>query len=91
MVGDESTQFGPPKSSSRLTSTSPLNQMVAMHNPIQLAAISNYKLAQLTFAPPDLDTMRRTALVKNMLDALYEDTPPEWLDQMTRWTFFTPE
>ncbi|KAI7885611.1 hypothetical protein K492DRAFT_203821 [Lichtheimia hyalospora FSU 10163] len=91
MVGDESTQFGPPKSSSRLTSTSPLNQMVAMHNPIQLAAISNYKLAQLTFAPPDLDTMRRTALVKNMLDVLYQDTPPEWLDQMTRWTFFTPE
>ncbi|KAG2217018.1 hypothetical protein INT45_011569 [Circinella minor] len=81
----------PPKSSIRLTSNSPMNQMIAMHNPIQLAAISNYKLAQLTFAAPDLDSMRKTALIKNMLDVLYDDTPPEWLDQMTRWSFFTPE
>lgn len=81
----------PPKLSSTLASAAPLNQMVAMHNPIQLAAISNYKLAQLTFAPPDLHSMRKTALIKNMLDVLYDDTPPEWLDQMTRWQFFTPE
>ncbi|KAI9256567.1 hypothetical protein BDA99DRAFT_539630 [Phascolomyces articulosus] len=81
----------PPKSSIRLTSNSPMNQMIAMHNPIQLAAISNYKLAQLTFAAPDLHSMRKTALIKNMLDVLYDDTPPEWLDQMTRWSFFTPE
>ncbi|KAI9492282.1 hypothetical protein BDB00DRAFT_829154 [Zychaea mexicana] len=95
MGGDDDlssvSQPTPPKSSTRLTSNSPLNQMIAMHNPIQLAAISNYKLAQLTFAAPDLHSMRKTALIKNMLDVLYDDTPPEWLDQMTRWSFFTPE
>lgn len=88
---DSSCIPGPPKSTARLVTGSPSNQMVAMHNPIQLAAISNYKLAQLTFAPPDQDSMRKTALVKNMLEVLYEDTPPEWLSQMTRWVFFTPE
>ncbi|CAO3608178.1 unnamed protein product [Cunninghamella blakesleeana] len=33
--------------------TSALHQLVedGLHSPIQLAAISNYKLAQLTFAP----------------------------------------
>ncbi|KAI9320726.1 hypothetical protein BX666DRAFT_1226785 [Dichotomocladium elegans] len=92
MMSEANTiSLAPPKSSTRLASTSPLNQMVSMHNPIQLAAISNYKLAQLTFATPDLHSMRKTALVKNMLEMLYEDTPSEWLDQMTRWVFFTPE
>ncbi|KAI8146310.1 hypothetical protein BJV82DRAFT_666102 [Fennellomyces sp. T-0311] len=92
MSGDDlsSVQPTPPKSSTRLVASQP-NQMIAMHNPIQLAAISNYKLAQLTFAAPDLHSMRKTALIKNMLDVLYDDTPPEWLDQMTRWSFFTPE
>lgn len=72
-------------------SSASLAEMVAMHNPIQLAAISNYKLAQLTFAPPNVDSLRKTALVKNMLEILYRDTPAEWLNQMTRWVFFTPE
>ncbi|KAG0174122.1 hypothetical protein DFQ28_002754 [Apophysomyces sp. BC1034] len=65
--------------------------MAAVHNPIQLAAISNYKLAQLTFAPPNLDSLRKTAIIKNMLELIYKNTPAEWLDQMTRWEFFTPE
>ena len=92
MSGDDlsSVQPTPPKSSTRLVASAP-SQMIAMHNPIQLAAISNYKLAQLTFAAPDLNSMRKTALIKNMLDTLYDDTPAEWLDQMTRWSFFTPE
>lgn len=88
---DATKHPSPPKSLTRLATASPVNQMVDMHNPIQLAAISNYKLAQLTFAPPDSNSMRKTALIKNMLDALYEDTPSEWLGQMTRWEFFTPE
>lgn len=66
-------------------------QMVPSHNPIQLAAISNYKLAQLTFAPPDLHSLRKTAVIKNMLHVVYSSTPPEWLQQMTRWQYFTPE
>lgn len=68
-----------------------MNQIVPSHNPIQLAAISNYKLAQLTFAPPDLNSLRKTAVIKNMLQRIYLDTPPEWLQQMTRWQYFTPE
>lgn len=65
--------------------------VVPSHNPIQLAAISNYKLAQLTFAPPDLHSLRKTAVIKNMLHVVYTSTPPEWLQQMTRWQYFTPE
>lgn len=65
--------------------------MVPSHNPIQLAAISNYKLAQLTFAPPDLHSLRKTAVIKNMLHVVYSSTPPEWLKPMTRWQYFTPE
>jgi hypothetical protein len=61
------------------------------HNPIQLAAISNYKLAQLTFAPPDLNSLRKTAVIKNMIHDIYTTTPAEWLQQMTRWVYFTPE
>jgi hypothetical protein len=61
------------------------------HNPIQLAAISNYKLAQLTFAPPDLNSLRKTAIIKNVLEDVYTNTPEEWLQQMTRWQFFTAE
>ncbi|ORX60465.1 hypothetical protein DM01DRAFT_1332621 [Hesseltinella vesiculosa] len=68
-----------------------LSTLLERDNPIQLAAISNYKLAQLTFSPPTIDTLRKTALIKNMADAIYTDTPPEWLDQMRRWSFFTPE
>lgn len=65
--------------------------VVPPDNPIQLAAISNYKLAQLTFAPPDLHSLRKTAVIKNMLHVVYSSTPPEWLQQMTRWQYFTPE
>ncbi|KAI7877173.1 hypothetical protein K492DRAFT_209867 [Lichtheimia hyalospora FSU 10163] len=72
-------------------SSASLAEMVVLHNPIQLAAISNYKLAQLTFAPPNIDSLRKTALVKNMLEVLYRETPSECLNQMTRWVFFTPE
>lgn len=61
------------------------------YSPIQLAAISNFKLAQLTFAPPDLHSLRKTAVVKNMIESIYSTTPPAWLQQMTRWQFFTPE
>ncbi|KAI7898105.1 uncharacterized protein BX663DRAFT_526226 [Cokeromyces recurvatus] len=66
-------------------------QIIDSHNPIQLAAISNYKLAQLTFAPPDLHSLRKTAVVKNMIEDIYANTPVEWLQQMTRWQYFTPE
>ncbi|KAI7872382.1 hypothetical protein BDF14DRAFT_1739882 [Spinellus fusiger] len=65
--------------------------MTSPHNPVQLTAISNYKLAQLTFAPPDLHSLRKTAIVKNVLETLYQNTPSAWLHPMTRWTFFTPE
>ncbi|KAG0192195.1 hypothetical protein DFQ28_009955 [Apophysomyces sp. BC1034] len=68
-----------------------LRPMLISQNPIQLAAISNYKLAQLTFVPPDMESLRRMALVKNTLAAVYRDTPPEWLNSMKRWSFFTPE
>jgi hypothetical protein len=67
------------------------NQIIPSHNPIQLAAISNYKLAQLTFAPPDLHSLRKTANIKNMIEDVYSSTPAEWLQQMTRWQYFTPE
>ncbi|KAL0083631.1 hypothetical protein J3Q64DRAFT_1748464 [Phycomyces blakesleeanus] len=60
---------------------------IPLHKPIQLAAISNYKLAQLTFAPPDLHSLRKTAIIKNVLETIYKETPPQWLDQLTRWTF----
>lgn len=68
-----------------------IKQNVFSYNPIQLAAISNFKLAQLTFAPPNLHSLRKTAIVKNMLENVYSITPPEYLQQMTRWQFFTPE
>ncbi|KAI8988859.1 hypothetical protein BDB01DRAFT_783374 [Pilobolus umbonatus] len=68
-----------------------VSQIMPYHNPIQLAALSNYKLAQLTFAPPDLHSLRKTAVIKNMLHVIYVKTPPEWLQQMTRWQYFTPE
>ncbi|RCH82919.1 hypothetical protein CU098_000253, partial [Rhizopus stolonifer] len=67
------------------------SHIMPSHNPIQLAAISNFKLAQLTFAPPDLHSLRKTAVIKNMLEDVYISTPVEWLQQMTRWQFFTPE
>ncbi|GAN05296.1 hypothetical protein MAM1_0087d04766 [Mucor ambiguus] len=67
------------------------SHVVTSHNPIQLAAISNYKLAQLTFAPPDLHSLRKTAVIKNMIEDVYSSTPAEWLQQMTRWQYFTPE
>lgn len=67
------------------------NHVIALYNPIQLAAISNYKLAQLTFAPPDTNSLRKTAVIKNMLEDVYSSTPEEWLQQMTRWQYFTPE
>lgn len=66
-------------------------QWIPQYNPIQLAAISNFKLAQLTFAPPDLHSLRKTAVIKNMLEYVYSNTPSDWLQQMTRWQFFTPE
>ncbi|KAI8372981.1 uncharacterized protein BYT42DRAFT_616171 [Radiomyces spectabilis] len=69
----------------------PKSVMETKSNPVHLAAISNYKLAQLTFAPPDVHSLHKTAVIKNMLDLLYRTTPSEWLSQMTRWTFLTPE
>ncbi|OZJ06696.1 hypothetical protein BZG36_00452 [Bifiguratus adelaidae] len=78
-------------SSTRLPPQHPLARMHSAYNPIQLAAITNYKLAQLTFAAPDGQALLKTTLAKNMLDHLYQVTPAEWLEQMTRWKFFTPE
>ncbi|KAF1804748.1 hypothetical protein V8B55DRAFT_1497542 [Mucor lusitanicus] len=61
-------------------------------NRIRLAAVSNYKLAQLTFAPPDNCTLRRTALIKNLVEIVYKHTPHEHLTKhMARWGYFTPE
>ncbi|KAI8335036.1 hypothetical protein BC941DRAFT_503791 [Chlamydoabsidia padenii] len=76
-----------PKSTSSLVSLPLLDK----DNPIQLAALSNYKLAQLTFLTPDCDSLRKTALIKNTNEAIYMDTPTEWLNRMRRWQFFTPE
>lgn len=59
-----------------------------MLNKCRLAAVSNYKLAQLTFSTMDHGSLKKTALIKNLLVQLYDD------DQdygMTRWEFFTPE
>ncbi|KAI9469067.1 MAG: hypothetical protein EXX96DRAFT_102957 [Benjaminiella poitrasii] len=60
-------------------------------NQTRIAAVSNYKLAQLTFAPPDSCTLRKTALIKNLVDIIYRHTPREYLLKMTRWQYFTPE
>lgn len=61
-------------------------------NRIRIAAISNYKLAQLTFSPPDDCTLRKTALIKNIVKIIYQHTPNEYLTtQMMRWEYFTPE
>lgn len=61
-------------------------------NRIRLAAVSNYKLAQLTFAPPDDCTLRKTALIKNLVAIIYKHTPNEHLAKhMVRWGYFTPE
>ncbi|KAL9540679.1 hypothetical protein MBANPS3_009545 [Mucor bainieri] len=61
-------------------------------NRIRLAAVSNYKLAQLTFAPPDDRTLRKTALIKNLVEIAYKHTPHEHLTKhMARWEYFTPE
>ncbi|ORZ26008.1 hypothetical protein BCR42DRAFT_401410 [Absidia repens] len=69
-----------------------LHQLVDEQNsPVQLAAISNYKLAQLTFAPPDIHSLRKTAVIKNTAQYIYDITPKEWLNEMTRWEFFTLE
>ncbi|KAI8970252.1 hypothetical protein BDF20DRAFT_890133 [Mycotypha africana] len=65
--------------------------IITSHNPIQLAAISNFKLAQLTFAPPDLHSLRKTAIIKNVIEDIYSNTPSDWLQQMTRWQYLTPE
>ncbi|KAL7315567.1 hypothetical protein PS15m_004771 [Mucor circinelloides] len=61
-------------------------------NRIRLAAVSNYKLAQLTFAPPNDCTLRKTALIKNLVEIIYKHTPNEHLAKnMVRWGYFTPE
>ncbi|KAK4519667.1 translocon subunit [Mucor velutinosus] len=61
-------------------------------NRIRLAAVSNYKLAQMTFAPPDDRTLRKTALIKNLVEIVYKHTPNEQLTKhMVRWEYFTPE
>lgn len=57
----------------------------------QLAAWSNYKLAQLTFAPPDIHTLRKTAIIKNAIQHIYDLAPVDGLTEMTRWEFFTLE
>lgn len=65
---------------------------VSPSNRIRIAAISNYKLAQLTFSPPDDCTLRKTALIKNIVEIIYQRTPNEYLTtQMMRWEYFTPE
>ncbi|KAI8065191.1 hypothetical protein BC940DRAFT_304421 [Gongronella butleri] len=80
------------KRSGSSTSHVAIQQLVdGLHSPVQLAAVSNYKLAQLTFAPPDMHSLRKTALIKNTVEYIYNVTPPEWLDEMTRWQFFTLE
>ncbi|KAI9269952.1 hypothetical protein BY458DRAFT_456359 [Sporodiniella umbellata] len=68
-----------------------LKKSPIFYSPIQLAAISNFKLAQLTFAPPDLHSLRKTAVIKNTIEHIYSSVPAAWLQQMTRWQFFTPE
>lgn len=61
-------------------------------NRIRLAGVSNYKLAQLTFAPPDDRTLRKTALIKNLVEIVYNHTPNQHLTNcMVRWEYFTPE
>ncbi|KAI7904538.1 uncharacterized protein BX663DRAFT_559557 [Cokeromyces recurvatus] len=60
-------------------------------NQIRIAAVSNYKLAQLTFAPPNNFTLRKTALIKNLVNIIYRHTPREYLSKLTRWQYFTPE
>ncbi|KAI8882070.1 hypothetical protein K501DRAFT_316331 [Backusella circina FSU 941] len=59
-----------------------------MINKCRLAAVSNYKLAQLTFSTMDHGSLKRTALIKNLLEQLYHDDQDY---DMTRWEFFTPE
>jgi hypothetical protein len=64
---------------------------IISYNLIRLAAVSNYKLAQLTFEAPSRSTLQRTMHVKKMLDELYQRTPPDWFSQMVRWEFLTVE
>ncbi|SAL98140.1 hypothetical protein [Absidia glauca] len=93
MVRQDADVYTQHSSTTSLKSSSSLlsQPLLSKDNPIQLAAISNYKLAQLTFSAPDWNSLRKTALIKNMAEVIYADTPPEWLDQMCRWQFFTPE
>jgi hypothetical protein len=69
-----------------------LKKKMPPSNQIRIAALSNYKLSQLTFAPPDNCTLRKTALIKNIVEIIYQHTPNEYLTtQMKRWNYFTPE
>ncbi|SAM03112.1 hypothetical protein [Absidia glauca] len=73
------------------TTTSQVVHSTDNNSPKHLAAISNYKLAQLTFAPPDIHSLRKTATIKNAIQLIYNTTPMECLTEMIRWEFFTLE
>ncbi|KAI8083265.1 uncharacterized protein B0P05DRAFT_586015 [Gilbertella persicaria] len=60
-------------------------------NQARLAALSNYKLAIITFTPTSNGTLRKTALIKNLIQDIYQKIPFEYIDNMVRWEFFRPE
>ncbi|KAI8355168.1 hypothetical protein BD560DRAFT_476292 [Blakeslea trispora] len=68
-----------------------INTVAANYYETRLAAISNYKLALITFTSPNNTTLRRTALIKNLSHQIYLRTPAEALEGMVRWEFFRPE
>ncbi|KAI8991617.1 hypothetical protein BDF20DRAFT_845586, partial [Mycotypha africana] len=84
--------MGIPLHVNRNENDSSINRKPTQINQTRLAAVSNYKLAQLTFSPPKDFTLRKTALVKNLVEIVYQHTLNDYLTKpMTRWTFFTPE
>ncbi|KAL1916717.1 uncharacterized protein VTP21DRAFT_5421 [Calcarisporiella thermophila] len=63
------------------TSAPPLLSFNLMpYTPDQMAAMTNYKLAQLTFSSYDSHSMRKRLLIKNFLERFYRNTPPEFLE-----------
>ncbi|OBZ91324.1 hypothetical protein A0J61_00647 [Choanephora cucurbitarum] len=67
------------------------NKAAARYNQTRLAAVSNYKLALITFTSPNHTTLRRTALIKNLVHTIYERVPVDALEGMVRWELFKPE
>ncbi|KAI8375371.1 hypothetical protein EDC96DRAFT_562431 [Choanephora cucurbitarum] len=67
------------------------NKATGRHNQTRLAAVSNYKLALITFTSPNHTTLRRTALIKNLVHTIYERIPIDTLEGMVRWEIFKPE